>query len=183
MLCRMTTSAFLISLSAASTAFAATPAQVMNKSVEMSWRETRTDKILWSGKISQFAFQTKLTLYISSKGLVFSDMNRDGNLSRQVGDEQPKGNNSTRTWKIMNWHFEGRTLVGLQGFGPQGARRIAIEFDEGYRSCRATIQSGRAAAGKTTIATYMRTGEQAEVLAEQIEPPTCSVRDGNAFGN
>ena len=138
MSCRMLTSVFFISFSAASTTIAATPAQVMNKSVEMNWRETRTDKVLWSGKISLFAIQTKLTLYISSNGRVFSDMNRDGNLSRQVGDENPKGNNQ-RTWKIMNWHFEGRTLVGLQGFGPQAARRIAIEFDDNYRSCRATI--------------------------------------------
>ena len=182
MSCRMLASVFLISLSAASTTVAATPAQVMNKSVEMNWRETRTDKVLWSGKISQFAIQTKLTLYISSNGRVFSDMNRSGNISRQVGDEKPKGNN-TLTWKIKNWHFEGRTLVGLQGFGPNGARRIAIEFNESYRTCRATIQSGRAATAKTTIATYMNTGEKAEVLAEEIQPPTCSVREGNVFGN
>ena len=139
----------------------------MNKSVEVSWREMRTDKVLWSGKISQFAIQTKLLLYISSKGQVFSDMDRSGNISRQVGDEKPTGNNK-RTRKILNWHVEGRTLVGLQGFGPQGARRIAIEFDESYRTCRAVIQSGRAATGKTTIATYMKTGEQAEVSWQEL---------------
>jgi hypothetical protein len=173
---------FLIGLSVASTVFAATAAAAMNKTVEMNWRENRTDKMLWSGKVSQVGIQTKLTIYISSKGQVFSEMNRSGNVSRQAGDNKPEGNNPL-TWKIQNWHFEGRTLVALQKFGPTGARRISIEFDDNYRTCRATIQSGRTASAKTTIATYMHTGEQVEVLAEEIQPPTCSVRDGNAFGN
>lgn len=171
----------LIGLSVAPTAFAATPAAVMNKSVEINWRENRTDKMLWSGKVSQLAIQTKLTIYISDKGQVFSEMNRSGNVSRQVGDNKPEGNNPL-TWKIQNWHFEGRTLVGLQKFGPTGARRISIQFDDNYRLCRATIQSGRTSSANT-IATYMHTGEQVEVLAEEIQLPTCSVRDGNVFGN
>jgi hypothetical protein len=178
----MLTPVLLIGLSVALTAFAATAAPVTNKSVEMNWRENRTDKMLWSGKVSQLGIQTKLTIYISSKGQVFSEMNRSGNVSRQVGDSKPEGNNPL-TWKIQNWHFEGRKLVGLQKFGPTGARRISIDFDDNFRTCRATIQSGRTGSAKTTIATYMHTGEQVEVLAEEILPPTCSVSDGNTFGN
>ena len=161
-------------------ALAAAPAGAMNKSVEIGWQEDRTDKVKWSGKVNNILIQTKLTVYISSRGKVFSEMNRNGNLVRQAGDEQPQGNNSNRTWKIKNWHFEGRALVGLQEFGPNGARRLAIEFDDSFRGCRATIQSGRSSAANM-VGKYLDSGQEFEVLSEKIEPATCSVREGNPF--
>ena len=167
----------------ATAAHAAAPAAATNKSVELNWRETRIDKILWSGKINSFSIQNKLTIYISSKGQVFSELLRNGNVVRQAGSDKPQGNNDQRIWKFNDWHFEGQTLVGLQGFGPTGARRLSIQFDGGYGNCHASIQSGRTSGAKTTIATYMESGVQAEVLSETIEPPTCAVREGNFFGH
>jgi len=161
---------------------ASAPAGATNKSVELNWREVRTDRILSSGKINNFSIQNKLTIYISTQGQVFSELLRNNNVVRQAGNEKPQGNNQL-TWKIKDWHFEGQTLVGLQGFGPTGARRLSIQFDGGYGNCHASIQSGRTSGAKTTIATYMETGVQAEVLSETIEPPTCAVREGNAFGH
>jgi hypothetical protein len=166
----------------AAAAHAPAPAAATNKSIELNWRETRTDKIIWSGKINNFSIENKLTIYISSQGQVFSELLRNNNVVRQAGNEKPQGNNQL-TWKIKDWHFEGQTLVGLQEFGPTGARRLSIQFDGGYGNCHATIQSGRTSGAKTTIATYMDTGVQAEVLSETIEPPSCAVREGNAFGH
>jgi hypothetical protein len=180
---RPVAAAVIISTLSVATAHAAAPTGATNKSVELNWRETRTDRILWSGKINSFSIQNRLTIYVSSQGQVFSELLRNGNVVRQAGSDKPQGNNDQRTWKFNNWHFEGRALVGLQGFGPTGARRLGIEFDDSFRGCRATIQSGRTGPAKTTIATYMENGVQAEVLSETIEPPTCAVREGNAFGH
>jgi hypothetical protein len=179
--------AFIVAALAApvSRGWGASAAPVRNKSVELSWEELRTDKVLWSGKVSSFSIRTRLDLYISSQGKVFSQMTRVGsgkgvaNISRQAGEEKPGG---SLHWKISNWHFEGRALVGHQEFGPNGARRMSVEFDDNFLSCTAAIQAGRASA-KNMIATYADTGEKAEVLSEEIRSPTCSVRDGNVFGN
>jgi hypothetical protein len=72
--------------------------------------------------------------------------------------------------------FEGRSLVVYQQFR-SGARRIPIDVEG--TACKATTAHSREG-GKNIKRTLA--GGEAEVLSTQAADVSCSVREGNVFG-
>jgi hypothetical protein len=73
--------------------------------------------------------------------------------------------------------FEGHSIVLYRQFR-SGARRIAIDVDGTV--CKATVVNGRE--GGKNIAQYSNGYGMAEVLSLKVGAVSCSVREGNVFG-
>jgi hypothetical protein len=75
-------------------------------------------------------------------------------------------------------NFEGRSVVLYTQF-QSGARRITIELDTAGTNCKATVVHGRER-GQNIV---RRTGVgRAEVISTEVSAVSCSIKEGNVFG-
>ena len=75
--------------------------------------------------------------------------------------------------------FEGRSIVVYREF-ESGARRIAIDFEDGNTGCKANIVVGKQA-GKESVQLTSGRGRFA-ASSVQVGTVSCSIREGNVFG-
>jgi hypothetical protein len=76
--------------------------------------------------------------------------------------------------------FQGRSIVVYTEF-QSGARRIAIDLDGNGAGCNATVINGKQA-GKNIVYQYAGTLGRVEIFSIQIETASCSIQEGNVFG-
>jgi hypothetical protein len=75
--------------------------------------------------------------------------------------------------------FEGHSIVVYREY-QSGARRIAIDFDGLSSSCKVAVIVGKQA-GKNVM--QQRTGHgMFDVSSVQVGSVSCSIREGNVFG-
>jgi hypothetical protein len=98
-----------------------------------------------------------------------------GHIAGSTSDVAPDGSFSAAKDHV---DFEGRSIVVYRQF-QSGARRIAIEIDGSGSSCKATVINGRE--GGKNIVHYTGRG-RAEVFSIRIGSVSCSIREGNVFG-
>ena len=150
------------------------PIQVRGKTIMLSWNENRMQK--WGGsEVSRaVGINAQMTIYVSSAGRVFRRITMSFASGKGSGtrDRVPNAQSS-------NSRFEGRSLI-LDSAFTSGARRIIIDFDNGFEGCQAKMIVGKES-GRPLRQTGMITAVELEVDSITVGAVSCSMRDGNPF--
>jgi len=172
----------------ASSGASAAPAQLYEKSVVVSWSETReqTASSTMDNAVRTVTRNGEFSVYVSSAGRVFNrqsfsgaGMGRRGQM-RSGSSEQVGGEGGGQ---IRNVSFSGRTMTAvapMQG----GARRILVTFDNGFSGCSAQVLTGKGGGeSKIRAGSLMNPGVRVEIHSVKTGAATCRVQNGNVFGN
>lgn len=155
----------------ASTAFAA-PAQLYGKAISISYSVT-ANAVAEDGTTSNRPRTVQRTIYVSSKGRVFSRSDRQAGRNADTVERGPESTSG-------HFSFQGNRLVGVNTNFISGAGQLVVSFDSSFQSCTASITLGRESGkafkfkglnGKTFTATGTPT----------VSTPSCSIREGNPF--
>jgi len=171
----------------AAPASAAAPQALYNKSIVMHWSEGRATK-LPNGSERHVVVHSAYTIYISNQGRMFSIMgrerkNRSGKTSAQKGVSRgPDGSTIVTAGQsyAKGVTFEGKSMHAMSQF-ESGARRITAAFDDGFRGCSLKVSYGKEDNAPGHVQRGM-TGRLIMVTKIDIAGASCSVKDGNAFG-
>jgi hypothetical protein len=160
------------------------PKELYGKSITVAWSETFTHRFEFDRQVRNGGTSRTMNIYISTAGRPFVRVVAAGFGSFNVHQSGLVWSGSTladtetspgETATKDHVAFEGRSIVVYRQFR-SGARRIAIEVDG--MTCRATIIHGREG-GKTIEKSF---GGQ-EIMSLQVgSSVTCSIREGNVFG-
>jgi len=166
----------------------AAPAQLYEKSVIVSWSETREQSTSASDGVRSVTRNGELSVYVSSAGRVFNRLTfsgygmgrRGGTRMRSGSSEQVSGEQSDRARSLS---FSGRTMAAISPMGG-GARRILVTFDNGFSGCSAEVLTGKAS-GESTIRgrSLMNPGVSVQIHSIKTGAASCKIQNGNVFGN
>jgi hypothetical protein len=162
-----------------STAHAAAPPQLLNKTVVLSWSSTgaaRSD----AGRSINFVLDHKMTVYISSEGRQFARYirsNRSGDSNKADFEPGAKKHFNGLPQEIR---FQGNQLI-ISHEIPSGARQITATFDASFSSCTLSVIIGKSGGAPARVTgpdriTYTL-GSYTTVS------PTCAIQNGNAFAS
>ena len=156
---------------AGSPALAAAPAQLLNKTVTVSFTISVPARTA-DGETVNSSRNVAKVIYISGAGRVFVETSRRaGRNSERVARGPEVTGGSVR--------LDGNRLVGTVPVG-NGASQLTITFDGGFQSCTAQLLTGGQAGRPMTwkgLDGRMRTATGPATHSS----PSCSVQDGNAF--
>jgi hypothetical protein len=152
------------------------PKELNGNSVVVSWVET-LERNVPERNVRSRLISYSLSIYISTSGRPFSRLMRAGG---PAGYSDVTGRSPSDASSGATVHFDGRQLLS-DTLLVSGARRVAVDFDAGYRSCSARVIVGRQGGAKSTTEKGMR-GGTIEILRTESSTPTCSIRTGNVFG-
>jgi hypothetical protein len=154
------------------------PNALHGKSVTASWIENRMQR---AGNQMEFRRRNPrqtVQIYISTEGRIFERRvaSRRGRSAskEEVGGGTIAGNGRS--------YFQGHTLV-LVGAMKQGARRVTIEFSPDFSSCSTKVIVGTAAGEKLARGRSMISGKRLEFEVLGVSDESCSIQNGNIFGN
>jgi hypothetical protein len=161
---------------------ASAPAQLRGKSVVVTWTEDRLQRRLGEGRFQHRRIPQSLSIYVSSKGTLFSRRTATGGGRRaRSGSRDTIGREATSSTggaRVLN--FNGHTLTAVAGV-EQGARAVKVNFDDSFSSCTADVILGRQSGAATMRVKSLVNGETIEIRSAEIGGASCSVRAGNVF--
>jgi hypothetical protein len=153
----------------------AAPAQLLNKSLTLSWITSVMQRAP-DGREHGRQMSFNKTIYISGAGRLFERASRtsDGGMrgKRDVGpgDGQMDG-------QARGLRFSGDRLVGNVAYA-SGAVQYVVSFSGG--GCSVAVALGKAGGNMRVKGLD---GRMYEVLSSSVSGQSCSIRDGNAFAN
>lgn len=160
----------------ASSAFADAPRQLYNKTIQINW-SVAVVQVGGDGQRKSVSIAVSQTIYVSAAGRLF----QRGSRSARVGTKQTEnapGSSRNAGGEANSVKFSGNRLVGVTAFA-QGARQFVATFDPGFTSCTLAVTFGREGGG------LKRTGIDGQMYTIESMTPSgesCSIREGNAFG-
>jgi hypothetical protein len=80
---------------------------------------------------------------------------------------------------VLNWRFEGNSIVADQKFA-SGARRIAVSFDAAVSSCSVRVVHGKESSAAIRYR-GLTSGYPIQLMSIEVTSTSCSVRQGNIF--
>jgi hypothetical protein len=180
---RMIIAVALATLSA-NAACAQAPAQLRGKSVTASWTEEREQRVGDEKEFSPRSAPMTLNVYISSEGRVFAKQTALGTggsafLPRGTGSRESVGSESAGGHAA---HVSGRTLIVTDQMAG-GARMARIEFSQDFSTCAANVILGREGANTIAKSRSLVSGKPLEIRSAKVTGTTCSIQNGNVFGN
>ena len=150
---------------------AGAPAQLHNKTISISFtfmgNGTADDGTTSRPGIIQ------RTLYISSKGRIFSRSERQAGRMSDTRERDPDSTSGAL-------RFEGNRLIGVNTRFVSGAGQMIVTFDSGFQSCTASITFGRES-GKPFKFKGLNGKIFTAVNTPTASTPSCSIREGNPF--
>ncbi len=162
---------------------ASAPMQLRGKSIVVTWTEDRLQRRASEGQFKSRQIPQTLTIYISSKGNLFSRRAATGGArGARTGSRDTVGERATTSTggpRVLK--FSGHTLSAIGGVD-LGARAVTMNFDNGFSSCTAHVVIGRQSGSATMRITSLVSGETIEIRSAKARGAKCSVHDGNAFG-
>jgi hypothetical protein len=160
------------------------PRELYGKSFTVSWSETLTQRFESDQRVRPTGRSVQMNIYVSSGGRPFVRVISSGiggHSRHELGGRSASPTSLAETAPTEAAKdrvvFEGRSIVVYRQFR-SGARRIAIESDG--TSCKAAVLHGRE--GGKSIAQYSTGFGAAEILSVEVSAVSCSVREGNVFG-
>lgn len=160
-------------LSAGGTQAAGAPAQLHNKTIRMSASAT-VNAVAPDGSRTNVPRTVTRTIYVSSKGRLFSREERRAGRNADTVDRAPGESGGSGGFR-----FDGNRLIGVV-MAESGARQVTITFDPGFSSCTASIAFGREG-GKA----YKVKGLDGKIYTATGVPTasgaSCSISAGNPF--
>jgi len=172
----------IIALPMASSGALAAPSQLYGKSVIVSWSEDRLQTTDRSAQPTSFSASAQLSVYISEAGRPFSRVsmavtNRRGR-TRSGNRDAVQGEGSARSFS-----FHGNTMSASMPRGNAGAMQVLVTFDSGFQGCTAHVVTGKAGGAQFSRVKSMVTGGEVDVYSVKTSGESCSVQNGNVFGN
>jgi hypothetical protein len=155
------------------------PKELYGKSVAVQWSETVTGRSsgeMGDQTVQNFLVTHLMSIYVSSAGRPFVRLISSGRISRNGGDSFTAPGQSDAKDRV---DFQGRSIVVYRELA-SGARRIAIDLAGAGTECKAAVINGRQAGG--TIALQMGGRGRVEVSSIEIGSVSCSIKEGNVFG-
>jgi hypothetical protein len=159
------------------------PKELYGKSITVAWSEARSQRFESEQLVRNTGAAVQMNIYISTAGRPFVRVISSGiaghSHHEQLGGP-PTGLTESAPGEAAakeRVDFAGRSIVVYRQFR-SGARRIAIDVDGS--TCKATVVNGRE--GGKSIKQYSNRFGGAEVLSIQVGAISCSIREGNVFG-
>lgn len=154
----------------------AAPAQLVGKSVVISFTENRVQRNSDWPDFRSIVIGGEVDVYISSAGRAFSRV-RMTNRGGETGHRDRVGNEAGGAVS-----FAGNTMTIVRAQGG-AARRAVVTFGTGFTSCQASMMFAKPS-GQSVIRdkNMVRPGVTIEIRSVQVSGISCSVRDGNVFG-
>lgn len=171
----------------AGTGFAAAPAALYNKSIMVTWSESRDMKDV-NNRASHRVVHRTMGIYVSGAGRMFMQKSavavvRNSRWTNQSASSHGPGGtvktSNAQADRGREVRMAGRSIVEIVKFD-SGARRVEIKFDDGFRACSVHVLYGKE--GSTPIVSRGMTTRLHAVTSLDIGGQSCSVRDGNMFG-
>jgi hypothetical protein len=163
-----------------STAHAAAPSQLFNKTVLLSWSSSgaaRSD----AGRSINYNISHKMTIYISSAGRLFTRYNRSssGNIDRT--DFEP-GSKKSPSGHARELRFQGNQLIDSREWASgASASQVIATFDANFSSCTLSVIAGKS--GGAALRAKGPDGVMYTLNSFSTSSPTCSIQNGNAFAS
>jgi hypothetical protein len=152
------------------------PAILRGNSAVLSWSDSRTVKDM-EGRQKNVDQTSEIKLYISEQGRVFRRFERQAGRSGAKTLSQVSGASDN----YLHWRFEGGALTADQQF-VKGARRVSINFGEGFRNCSIKVLHGKQVGAQTIHYRDYNTDAEYEILTIAVTSTSCSIQAGNIFG-
>jgi hypothetical protein len=161
----------------ATSAIAAAPDNLRNKSFTVSWTEQHNQS-RDGGEFRDYAVPYQWTLYISSAGRGFSRLHIG--MGRGAGTHEGVGQGGTSFGGgEHSMTFTNSGIVQTANFG-EAARRISVDVTGS--GCSAQVTVGKVP--NAEAAKYTRTdGRHFEIRSLQAGAATCQMQEGNTFAN
>jgi hypothetical protein len=161
----------------------AAPAQLYGKSVVVSWTENRMQTTDRDAGPTAVTGTGQLSVYVSEKGRPFSRVSmaiagRGSRGARSGQRDTVQGDGSARTIS-----FGGKSMNATMPRGNAGALLISVTFDSSFQGCSAHVVSGKTGGAQSTRVTSIITGRQYEFYSVKTSGESCSIQNGNVFGN
>jgi hypothetical protein len=184
---RFTAIGVLTLLSSAAAHAGSAPKELYGKSISVGWTESLTGRFGSEQLTRNIGRSCQMSIYISTAGRPFVRIrqNQFGGMGLQIktggavemnrtSETAPDVSSSSATEHV---NFEGRSIIVNTQF-ESGARRIAIDFDHNA-GCKADVVNGKEA-GKKLEGGVQRGRFEASSI--QVGSVSCSIREGNVFG-
>jgi hypothetical protein len=169
---------FALLLLGSSQVCAAPGADLVGKSVVVSWTESRQQRVNGS-EVRPVTRNFELQIYISAAGRPFARLNNSGRggtqSNEQVGGEGQSQGGGTRAIRV-----DGNSITLQANYGNY-ARNLRIEVAPGGGGCTAQMSVGKEA-GSSPKAFRNVAGHLVEIHSLSVSGVACSLRQGNVFG-
>lgn len=150
----------------------AAPAQLYNKTVSIAF-SVSANAVAEDGTMANRPRSVQRTIYISSKGRVFSRAERQAGRGADTVERGPESTAGA-------FRFEGNRMVGVNANFVGGAAQMVVTFDSGFSSCTASVVFGREA-GKAFKFKGLDGKNYTTTGVPTATTPSCSIREGNPF--
>ncbi len=147
------------------------PASLHNKTISISFTAT-ANATAEDGTSASLPRHYQRTIYISSKGRLFSRTDRQAGRRRDTIYNDP---NTTS----QSYRFDGNRIVSASA-ALSGARQTVITFDSDFQRCSVSVIAGREA-DKAYKFVGLNGKKYTAIGSPKISSPTCSIREGNPF--
>jgi streptogramin lyase len=156
-------------------ALAEPPAELLGKSVVVTWSDTRSQRDGDNPDFHTVNGSHVLSVYISTAGRVFI---RQTNTTRRGSGtvDQAPGESGPRT---ASFDSQSMTVVGRTRGGAQ--RTLAV-FDNGFTRCSATTGL-HFEDGRTSVSISPISGRRVEMRSATVNSVGCSLQSGNVLGD
>jgi hypothetical protein len=163
------------------------PKELYGKSISVQWSESLTGTWQYEKRVVRnIGANCHMNIYISAAGRPFVRLIQT---TAGAGTHQVRMGGSVehnRSWEIApgasssdRVEFAGRSMAVYTVF-ESGARRIAIDVDANKMGCTASIINGKQVGNNIIRQGAVRGSFDASSV--QIGSVTCSIREGNVFG-
>lgn len=157
------------------------PAGLQGKSAIVSWVENRTQKNVGEERTQTVGVPYTYRVYFSGAGRPFARLTVANQRGETASRERVGTGEGSRDGGARSLQMKGNTLVATSGHGG-GARRIQVNFDGGS-SCNANVILGKQSGASKIIMKNIVTNKQMEILSVTTSGASCSLQNGNVFGN
>jgi hypothetical protein len=156
------------------------PAALYGKSVVVTWSEARSLRPAGSDlPFHSVNASYELGTYVSTAGRAFSRTSLTAG-GRTGSIDNVGGSGHSSTGGLRTVEFQGNSLTTSAAF-QGGARRIVVNFGEGFANCTAEVVIAKQVGARTMTVTGLL-GRTIEIESATAGPASCSVRSGNVFG-
>jgi hypothetical protein len=149
------------------------PKELCGKSIAVKWSESITGRNGGDQTTRNWLNAHSMDIYISGAGRPFVQL-----LSGHAQGTRGSPSLTAPGQSNVRVDFEGRSIFVFTAY-VSGLRRIAVDL-EGAGACKATVINGRQAG--TNIVRQSAGRGLGEISSIQVSDVSCSIREGNIFG-
>ncbi len=177
-----TAAILLMALLPAAAESPAPPAELLGKSIVVSWAEARVQRHVGEPNFRPVNANQTMSIYVSTAGRVFSRLNLatgagTGSAERVQGDQ--KQSPMARPWEST---FGDKTMTLTQPFQKGAMRKLSIDFGPGASGCKAKVAYVKDEGAQTSLGWSPITKKMVEFQSIEMTGESCALKAGNVFG-